>query len=203
MARLPAHCSHCGLIFITPFGGSNSRNMMYRDNAAQCPRCQHIASVVDGTFDFVGNTIRVISAPPRTIAILSVLQEALRAANAGKNQEEIVAGLKQHSPEFAKAAETAIKGGRITLAMLLLYLLASCSTNFQQTLDWNKLVDQVRVYMTGATPYPDLGKKETSPSSEQQSEPSRQQRRQRERQIKKQQKPPKPLSVPLPKPKSP
>lgn len=148
-----------------------------------------MATVIDGTFDFVGNTIKVKSAPPRTIALLTVLQEALQAARAGKAEKEIVSKLEEQSIEFASIAQMAIKkGGVLFLITMLVYLLASCSANIQQALDWNLLIDQARVYLTGGDPYPGLGRKEATQSlPERKSGPSRQQQRYKERQTKKQQ----------------
>ncbi|WP_143279127.1 hypothetical protein [Bradyrhizobium sp. C9] len=142
--------------------------------------------MIDGTFDFVSNAIRVKSAPARTLAILSVLQSALRDAEQGKPDAEVLSRIETASPELAGAIQKKVSASaKPILASLLFALLAGCSMN--TTLDWNKLIDQVHVYATGADPYP-----QTSRPAESQSRPeekpkmSRQQQRHKERQAKKQ-----------------
>lgn len=190
MAGLPAHCDHCGLTFVSNFiSVENARDITFQDIAISCPRCGGTAHGVDGRFDFLGEAIKVKSAPPRTLAILEVLQEALRAAQAGEEADRILARMEQAAPEFAPAAHAAVKkGGLVTLIALLVYLLTNCSAHVQQSLDWNQLIDQAHVYLTGSDPYPGLGQKEARSSEpERKRELSRQQRRQQERQAKKQQ----------------
>jgi len=117
---------------------------------------------------------------------MRLLQSALTAAQSGKPEREILSQISAASPEFAAITATALaKGGRSLFVALLACLLVTCS-NTQAKLDWNQLVDQARVYLTGGDPFPGLGNTEASlqPPS-QKAEMSRQQRRQQERRSKK------------------
>ena len=196
MSGLPSHCPNCGLIFVsTLFGIENTKNVTIRNNVGlQCPRCRGMAHPLEGTFDFVGNAIRVIKAPPKTIAILSVLQEALNEVQKGVPAAEVISKIEKASPAFASALkEKTARAGPSILATVLLSLLATCSMNMNTTatLNWNQLVDQVHVYQTEKEPYPGLGQSVPN-ASEPETKPkiSRQQRRYKERQTKKQQQPP-------------
>lgn len=123
---LPAHCDNCGLFFISrAIGGSGAvRHLTIENVTVSCPRCGHGARAIDGTFDFVGNAIRVRRAPPQTLAILEVLQEALRAAQAGASQEEIARPIERVSPELAARAGSLIsRFGLHAFVYLLIWLL--------------------------------------------------------------------------------
>jgi hypothetical protein len=190
MTGLPSHCPKCGIVFLSDaFSLVNVTDAMFRNIRVGCPNpgCGGIANGLDGTFDFVGNAINVKHATPRTLAILAVLQSALREAQQGKPEAEVISEIEKASPELAHAIQKKVStSGKPLLAGLLLTLLAGCSMDTR--LDWNRLVDQVHVYSTGANPYPGLEQAEASQSeSGEKPKPSRQQRRYKERQAKKQQ----------------
>jgi hypothetical protein len=166
---------------------NSALGITFHNNQVQCPNCRKTAAGIDGTFDFVKNTIAVRSAPPRTIAILEILQSALHEANHGKPDAEVIAKIEKASPELATAIKAKISRARkpALAALLMALLVSSCSMATNATLDWNKLVDQVHVYATGATPYPT-----TQSSSADNTRVTRQQRRHQERQEKKKQRAP-------------
>jgi hypothetical protein len=115
----------------------------------------------------------------------------MSSAKAGADPETIITEIERNSPELANAARLAVsRGGILSLIALLFSLLVSCSSNISQTLDWNEIVDQAHVYMTGADPYPLQGGTRTQGPAidEPEQQISRQQRRHQERQSKKQQK---------------
>lgn len=93
--RLPAHCANCGAVFLSNYGLGPSRGTTFRGNIAECPNCHHPAHVIDGTFNFIDNAFTALRAPPRTIEILEVLQEALKQIDRGKSAEEVIAEIEQ------------------------------------------------------------------------------------------------------------
>lgn len=197
MPPLPAHCTRCGYTFlsnvhlhgITLIGGSAFE--------MQCPRCRGTARSLPGDFEFTHSETLVKAAPPDTVIKLEKLREALKAARAEDDLEAVIKPLTEVSPQLAILARTAAsRGGMATVVALLLYMLASCSQNTKSTINWNQMVDQAHVYVTGDEPYPGLRTmpepqstgtvEEGQPSRpEARSGPSRQQRRQLERQSKK------------------
>jgi hypothetical protein len=190
VAGLPAHCPHCGHTFIsTDLSGIDAR-IIINSVAVECPRCGKSADVLDGQYDFVGNAINVSGAPKKTIEILTALQTALRAAQAGEREQEILAKIGKASPELAVEAQDAVrKGGIYLLILLLLALLHGCTQNIHESVDWNELVDQAHTYITGSDPYPiERTHTEAQESDDKSPKMSRQLRRQQERQSRKQQK---------------
>jgi hypothetical protein len=185
MQIVPAHCPHCGLIFPVNFGYVQSLTL--NNVRVGCPSCKNYAQTVDGTFDFVGNAIRVRNAPPRTIAILEVLQSALAAAQKGEADSKVLAKIKKASPELAEEIQKAtVSSGTPLLALLVTLMVGNCSMTTNTSLNWNQLIDQVWVYATKAAPYPNLGGPAETPKI------NRQQRRSQERQTKKQPQQPEP-----------
>jgi hypothetical protein len=142
MGLLPARCDNCGLIFVPRgFSGSESAEITVRNVVTPCPRCGEEALFVECTFKFTEEKIEVRNAPLRTLSILGSLNVALKAAQAGESEEEIVARLEEESPEFGRLARSVVHQSCLSaLIVLLIYLLTTCSSHIQQTLDWNEMV---------------------------------------------------------------
>jgi hypothetical protein len=182
MAGVPAHCPHCGRVFVSAaFNFGFASTVVLENNRTNCPFCGQTAQIIDGTFNFLGNAILVRDAPPRTIAILQTLQNALAASQKGEADAKVLDKIKDASPELADQIQKAtVASGKPLVGLLLLLLAGNCSMATNTSLNWNQLVDQVRVYATGASPYPELGNTVEKPKM------NRQQRRSQERQTKKQ-----------------
>lgn len=192
MTGIPAHCTKCGAVFVSPqLNFPNARGITIIDVGVSCPNCGGMADAIEGTFDFVGNFIKVYPGTPRrTIAILSVLQKALRESQEGAVDTAVIDTIAKASPALAKEISKKLSSHKgLILSGLLMALLAGCS----QSINWNQMVDQVRVYSTGAEPYPNLGKQADAPKAE-----NREQRRKQESLEKKKSKP----TAPKLKPKS-
>jgi hypothetical protein len=107
----------------------------------KCPACEKYAQTVDGTFDFVGNAIEVRNAPPRTIAILKVLQSALAAAQMGEADSKVLAKIKKASPELAEEIQkVTVSSGMSLLALLVTLMVGNCSMTTNTSLNWNQLM---------------------------------------------------------------
>ncbi len=150
----PARCRACGSVFYSGFaadlGGCGSITL--KGCKTNCPSCGGTADIIDGTFDFVGNAIRLQNPSSELIAVLTALQSALRAAQNG-DIEATEAALREAPSNVAEAAILLIQRyGLRPFTFMLMFLLTSCST--EATLDVNKIVDQFHVYITGAQPYP-------------------------------------------------
>lgn len=105
--QIPAFCNNCGKAFPSGIAfGSNSTNITLRNNrSGPCPHCGGMGHVPDGKFNFIKNTIEIISAPERTIAELRQLEFILREAKE-KNQrpEEVKARVKKELPKLSGLA---------------------------------------------------------------------------------------------------
>lgn len=62
--------------------------------------------VPDGVFNFIGNTIEILSAPERTVSELLGLSALLREARTkGENREQVVARIKRELPSLSILAK--------------------------------------------------------------------------------------------------
>lgn len=105
--HIPAFCDTCGAVFRSGIVVENSRNITFVGNrAGPCPVCGGMGHVPDGVFNFVGNTIEILSAPKRTVDELSRLAKILRDAREQKwNPEEVAETIRKEVPELAGLAD--------------------------------------------------------------------------------------------------
>ncbi|HEX9050160.1 MAG TPA: SEC-C metal-binding domain-containing protein [Anaeromyxobacter sp.] len=103
--HVPAFCDSCGAIFasgIVAGGGT----FTFTGCAATCPRCGAMARIPDGTFSFIGDTIRLLSGPAATVAQLRRLAEIVRAVRArAMTREAAEAAVASDVPQFAALFE--------------------------------------------------------------------------------------------------
>lgn len=90
----PAQCSNpeCKLIFpCTDYSMSNSIGISFAGCTGICPNCGSIATVGDGTYDFIGNQVSLISGPDSTVEMLKALARTVRdSVAAGESPEKTV-----------------------------------------------------------------------------------------------------------------
>ena len=90
--RIPAFCDTCGAVFRSSIVAEDATNLtLVGIGAGPCPVCGGAGHIPDGVFNFVGNTIKILSAPQRTIDELSRLAKILREAREKKEAPEAVA----------------------------------------------------------------------------------------------------------------
>ena len=83
MPVVPAFCNTCGTAFSSGIFVENSSNVSFAGNmSGPCPKCGGMGHVPDGVFNFIGNTIEILSAPERTIHELVSLARILKEARA-------------------------------------------------------------------------------------------------------------------------
>lgn len=91
MPSLPAFCDSCGAVFHSGFVVENSTNVTFSGNlSGPCPACGGMGHVPDGVFNFIGNTIEILSAPQRTVEELTRLVAILREAKEKQQPPEEV-----------------------------------------------------------------------------------------------------------------
>jgi hypothetical protein len=90
-AHVLAICNRCGTAFPSGIFIENSSNVTLSGNTAgPCPKCGGIGNVPDGLFNFVGETIEVLSAPIRTYDELARLNLIVRQARAHNQSPQFV-----------------------------------------------------------------------------------------------------------------
>jgi hypothetical protein len=104
MAVVPVFCNNCGTLFATEsLLGGDWRQVSFKNvGFGPCPVCAGTGQVLDGTYDLIGDTIRVLSAPEWSLERLGWLQERIAAARAGLvAPEAVVDEVAAASPELA------------------------------------------------------------------------------------------------------
>jgi hypothetical protein len=104
MPSVPAFCDSCGTVFSSGIFVENSTNISFSGNrSGPCPSCGGMGHVPDGVFNFIGNTIEILSAPERTISELAQLAKILREAKAkAETREQVVARVEKEIPSLSK-----------------------------------------------------------------------------------------------------
>ncbi|OYY48731.1 MAG: hypothetical protein B7X95_09610 [Methylophilaceae bacterium 17-44-8] len=103
MPSVPAFCDTCGTVFNSGIFVENSANISFAGNiSGPCPSCGGMGHVPDGVFNFIGNTIEILSAPERTIKELTNLAKILQEAKAkSETREQVVSRIEKELPSLS------------------------------------------------------------------------------------------------------
>lgn len=170
MVGAPAKCPHCGTIFLSDVFEFVSGEVTFGGVGVACVKCGKAAKVLDGAFDYVDHAIHVLRASPETIEVVRLLQEALHAAEAGSQPDDVIAKVEAVAPSVAERIRGLIPKVGWVPALLLL-LAAKTTTEVKVTVDVNLLLDQIQV-ARGAPPHPAYSQPragKTSPGNHEQS----------------------------------
>lgn len=107
MPSIPAFCNTCGTAFPSGFFFENASNITLSGNRfGPCPSCGGIGHVPDGVFNFIGDTIEILSAPQRTVQELTRLVQIIHEAKAKQqSNEQVTAQIKQELPGLSGLAD--------------------------------------------------------------------------------------------------
>ena len=107
MPSVPAFCDTCSTVFNSGIFVENSTNISFAGNrSGPCPNCGGMGHVPDGVFNFIGNTIEILSAPERTISELTRLAQILREAKANsETKEQVATRIEKEIPALSKLAK--------------------------------------------------------------------------------------------------
>lgn len=143
----------CAAVFpCTAFAISNSRNVRFSGVQTNCPECGGVANVLDGTFDFVGDTIRLLSGPQATIDVLQQVAQVIRdSLAAGETAEKTFDRVTQVAPWLSSLKKVA-KSQAVNLIWAGLSMIAGYEyTQYRDSQNAaQKREDQVAVYMDAA-----------------------------------------------------
>lgn len=101
--RVPAVCNSCGAIFASGIEATNSTNVSFTNcSAGPCPACGGMGHIPDGVYNFIGNTIELLSGPARTISELERLAQVLKKARKNNaSLQEISEEIEAQVPELS------------------------------------------------------------------------------------------------------
>jgi hypothetical protein len=119
---LPAICDRCGAVFPSGFAGSGT---FIGNKSGPCPACGGMGSVLDGTYQTVGNVIKLLAGPQKTVNqlrnLVAVITEARKVA---KVPNEAVKKIKNEAPELSSIADSLPKTRYELYAFLTLIIMA-------------------------------------------------------------------------------
>lgn len=141
--RVPAVCSHCGLVFRSMIRVLGTMSVHSERSSQTCPRCGQMAEISEGTFFLVNDVLTAVQGPEVTKVALQKLQEIVeQAQSTGLSNDELAKQIAQVNPSLGAAIARNL---RLPVAFVVLVCLAaikSCTLNLN--LDVNQLVDQLR-----------------------------------------------------------
>jgi hypothetical protein len=168
MPSVPAFCDICGTVFSSGIFVENSTNISFSGNrSGPCPSCGGMGHVPDGVFNFIGNTIEILSAPERTISELAQLAKILREAKAkAETREQVVARVEKEIPSLSKLVNL-LPENKSVLAAIQLFT-QSPSTQNTTTVNVTQVIQQVvsepaAVKTVPAEPKQKVGRNEPCP----------------------------------------
>ncbi|MCY7821210.1 SEC-C metal-binding domain-containing protein [Bacillus inaquosorum] len=106
MPELPAVCDNCNAIFRSSIVIENS-TATSMNNKIDCPKCGSVGLVSEGVFNFIENTIEILSAPERTFKELQRFNEILQSAkNRSVTFEQVEDQVYQETPQLVPVLES-------------------------------------------------------------------------------------------------
>jgi hypothetical protein len=144
MPAVPAFCDTCGTAFSSGFSIENSRGSFTGCRSGPCPKCGGMGHVLDGVFNFVGDTIEILSAPERTVVELRRLAALLLEATERRAPpEEVVKTIQAELPWFHRLADLLPTNRGELYGFLALVLAAAQLTSSPSSTTNNITVHQV------------------------------------------------------------
>lgn len=101
---LPAFCTQCGRVVSSGISAGNSVNITISGCTATCPYCGGEARTIEGTFNFIGNTIEIIKASDITKEKLQNLKLTLEKNKRTLTKESFEETLNSKAPELSGLA---------------------------------------------------------------------------------------------------
>jgi len=143
---IPAHCGHCGALFATTsfVHLAEGAYATFSDVGVNCPKCGATAHVLDGTFERIGDTLRLLSGPQLTKGMLRAFGTLIgQAARKQINTEDLQKKASDLDESLGAVVAQAINSRwGFALLVVLLVFLKTCHFNIDAKLDLNKLWDQ-------------------------------------------------------------
>jgi glutaredoxin len=132
MNGIPAYCDYCKRTITAPnlFGGSGEADITFENSGVSCPHCGRMARILDGTYSYRAEVVKLLSGPKITVERLRELERILRDANKNKStSEEIAQTIKKELPELSLFADW-LKQHSPTIVIGLLTIVVQLYTHF-------------------------------------------------------------------------
>ncbi|MBD2080175.1 hypothetical protein [Leptolyngbya sp. FACHB-17] len=122
---MPAFCSKCENIFSSGISVKDpSSNITFKGALANCPQCGEIGIIPDGAYDFIENTIRVLSGPEATLESLRRLKAILdKAKDDDLEPQQVAEIIKREIPEQSLIADDLAKAKKDDFRFKVMFVL--------------------------------------------------------------------------------
>lgn len=161
MPSIPAFCDTCSTAFPSGISVENASNVTLSGNrSGPCPSCGGMGHVPDGVFNFIGNTIEILSAPQRTVEELARLVQIIHEAKAKQqSNEQVAAQIKQELPGLSSLADILPKNrgelyGFLGVVLATITLLTQSPPSQNITINVSQVVEQTLVAASAAKQKP-------------------------------------------------
>lgn len=161
MANVPAVCDFCGGVFPSGIVAEDALNISFLNvGAGPCPSCGSPSHIPDGIYNFIGNSIELLTRPGRSLAELEHLSTLLRIAQqADTPVDQVREQLTREAPEL-KSLSDALPKSRSDLYAFISILVAILSlviANFKKDQAPHIEINQVINVLSGSLPPRDGG----------------------------------------------
>ena len=148
--NLPAFCDNkeCGAIFPSGFAFENAVNITLSGNkSGPCPHCGGHGSIPDGVFNFVNDTIQILSAPQRTIDEFNRLSAIIIEAIKNKNSaQDIAKKINKEIPDLTRLGKTILTiGGGLLLFLQIINTIIDIQKSVQGTQPYNTINQNITI----------------------------------------------------------
>lgn len=99
--KIPAFCDNpdCKAIFPSVFEVNQSNSISFFGcKSGPCPNCGGVGHIPDGTFDFVNNAIKILSAPDRTVQELKNLSQFIDSVKSSESPDDVANKIQNSFP---------------------------------------------------------------------------------------------------------
>ena len=146
--RAPAFCDKCGAIFPSGLNFENSTNITLNNvGSGPCPACGGMGHVPDGVYNFIGNTIELLSGPTRTIVELQRLATILEKAKEKQSAyEDVTKEIEEQVPELSSIIYILPKTRTdlyAFIAIIITLLVSQSSSEEPQNIEINNVINNI------------------------------------------------------------
>ncbi|WP_287032975.1 hypothetical protein [Methylophilus sp.] len=162
MPDVPAFCNRCGTAFPSGLSFNNSYNIKIRNViSGPCPKCGAMGTVPDGVFNFIDDTIEILSAPQTTIDDLHRLSEIIEQAKRFKySAAYLSAQIEQEVPNlislrsFLPKDATQLAAYLAVLVSIIALIVTSQSNGTNVSITINNVIEKTMEYPPAPIPWP-------------------------------------------------
>jgi hypothetical protein len=147
---VPAVCDSCGAFFPSGYDLHGTEIKLAGNRAGPCPRCGGMGHIPDGTYNFIGDTIELLSGPARSRSELQRLTEILQSARARKASiEEVQGEIRSNLPELSSLADilpttrSELYAFISIILSILTLILSQLDRGTSQKIEVNQVINQI------------------------------------------------------------